>query len=341
VKALVLHKPGCLEMEDVPIPSPKNGELLIRTKAATVCVSDINDINYNPFDIKLPMIMGHEGAGVVELVGAGVAGFSIGDEIAAHPVMSCGKCDSCKRGHAHLCDEMIHLGINTGGVFAEYFTIRADRARKKPAGVSFAAATLMEPVCVCIQAIYRAQIKNDSNVLIIGDGPFGIIVAKLLTKSEHGKLLLVGRHPYRMNFAGGAVTLNEKETENIKSEILANTDGKGIDSAILCAGTAQAVDMAIAVLRARGTLCVFSAIKQAPAVDLFKVHVKELNLCGSCNDSDHLDEAMEFLSDKSLELEKLVTHKLPFDRFREAFHLAEFGKNEAIKVSMVLGEETP
>ena len=323
------------------MPRAKEGEVLVRTKAATICMSDINDINYNPFDIKLPMIMGHEGAGVIEAVGPGVGGFSAGDEIAAHPVIPCGNCDSCKQGYAHLCDDMGHLGINIGGVFAEYFTLRADRVRKKPAGISFAAASLMEPVSVCIHAINRAGIKSGGNTLVIGDGPFGLITCKLLSKSDCGKLLLVGRHPFRMNCVDGAVTINEKETKDIVAEILAHTDGKGVDSAILCAGTAQAVDTAIAVLRARGTFCVFSAIKKATAVDLFRVHVKELNLCGSCNDSDCMDEALRLISAPGVDIERLITHKLPFDNWREAFRLAEFAKDEAIKVSMLFGEGTP
>ena len=112
MKALILESAGHLVMKDCPKPAPKNNEALIKTKAATICTSDINDINYNPFGIELPMIMGHEGAGVIEAVGDGVADFAVGDEIAAHPVMPCGKCVSCRRGLSHLCDDMTHLGLN-------------------------------------------------------------------------------------------------------------------------------------------------------------------------------------------------------------------------------------
>lgn len=337
MKALVLHKPGCLEMKDMPVPIPKKGELLIRTKAATICTSDINDINYNPFDIELPMIMGHEGAGIVEQIGPGVVGISVGDEIAAHPVISCGKCDSCKRGAAHLCDNMNHLGATIGGVFAEYFTIRADRVRKKPKSLSFAAASLMEPICVCVQALHRSNLHNDSNILVIGDGPFGIIMTKLLKSYRYNKLLFVGRHPFRMRFADNAITINEKETTDVLVEIFTHTEGKGIDSAILCAGSPLAVDISIAALRARGTLCIFSAIKKPTPFDLFKVHCKDLNICGSCNDSERMDEAIELLTDNSINLESIITHKMPFAEWKDAFRLAEFGKDEAVKVSLLFG----
>jgi len=334
MKALVLRKPGCLEMEDVPAPSPKEGELLVRTKAATICTSDINDIKHNLFGIECPMIMGHEGAGIVQGLGSGVTGFAVGDKIAAHPVIPCGSCASCKRGLAHLCDDMVHFGINLGGVFAEYFVIRADRARKIATNIDFATASLMEPVCVCIQALDRAGIQDNSNVLIIGDGPFGLIMTCLLKNSKVGRLLLVGRYPFRLAFADQAVSINDKETEDVLADILKHTDGEGIDSAILCAGNAQAVNTAIAALRSRGTLSLFSAVTPAAAIDLFKIHVKELSICGSCNDSNRLDEAMEVLADENLGLDKIITHRLPFAEWREAFRLAQFGKSEAIKVSL-------
>lgn len=338
MKALVLHEPGRLVMEECPVPVPGPGELLIRTKAATICTSDLNDIKHNAFDIALPMIMGHEGAGEVEALGEGVKNFSVGDQITAHPVMPCGKCTSCQRGLSHLCDDMTHLGINKGGVFAEYFCIRADRARKVPQGMSFAMASLMEPVCVCIEAIQRAQVKEGSNVLIIGDGPFGIIIAKLLQSYHPRKVILTGRHPFRMALATGAVTINEHNTQDIVHEIMKASDGEGIDSAILCVGTALAVDTAIASLRSRGTLSVFSAVQPKPAIDLFKVHVKELNICGSCNDMDCLDKALALLQEKDLRMDQIVTHQIPFAQWEKALTLAERGKDEAVKVSMTFSE---
>ena len=319
----------------MPVPIPGGKELLIQTKAATICTSDLHDIEYNPFHIKLPVIMGHEGAGVVAAVGKDVTGFRVGDEITAHPVMPCGECDSCRRGLGHLCDHMSHLGIDHGGVFAEYFTIRADRVRKKPACLSFAESTLMEPVCVCIEALERADVKDGKNILIIGDGPFGILISRLCNFYKDTRVILVGRHPFRMDHALNAHTINEKTCGNVLDEIRKLTDGKGVDSAILCVGTNAALDLAIEALRSRGTLSVFSGIAQKPSIDLFRVHVKELNICGSCNDMDYLDRALEHLTDTRLNLKEVITHRFPFERYEEAFRLASMGKDSALKVSMI------
>lgn len=334
MKALVLQSPGQLVMKDVPQPTPSNGELLIQTKAATICTSDLHDIEYNPFNINLPMVMGHEGAGVVVGMGENVTGFQIGDEITAHPVMPCGKCESCKRGLGHLCDNMSHLGIDRGGVFAEYFTIRQDRVRKKPINLSFAESTLMEPVCVCIEALERANVRDGNNILIIGDGPFGILMSRICNYYKDTKVILVGRHQFRMDFAPNAYKINEKTSKNVLEEIMTATDNKGIDSAVLCVGTNAALDLAIASLRSRGTLSVFSGIAQKASVDMFKVHVKELNICGSCNDMDYLDRALLHLADEKLNLKEVITHQLPFDNYKDAFDLAANGKDSALKVSM-------
>jgi len=337
MKALVLETAGRLVMKDCPKPILRGGEVLVKTMAATICTSDINDIKYNPFGIELPMIMGHEGAGIIEAVGNGVPDFNIGDEIAAHPVMPCGKCVSCKRGLSHLCDDMAHLGINHGGAFAEYFTVRADRIRRKPQNISFAAATLMEPVCVCIEAVKRANVNDGSNVLIIGDGPFGVMIANICREIyPKNKIIISGKYDFRLNHADNAEKINIKNyhsSAEVTEEIIKRTNGEGIDSAIICTGTFEALDTAVEVCRSRGTVCVFSAIHEKAPVDMFKVHVKELNICGSCNDMDYLDEAIDILSKGKIS--GVITHELPFDEYKKAFELASDKKSEALKVSLV------
>ena len=284
MKALILNRPGELILDDAPVPSPGKNELLIKTKAATICTSDIIDINENPFGIALPIIMGHEGAGVVAGIGEGVTEFKAGDAVAVHPVMPCGRCASCLRGLGHLCDEMEHLGFNRGGVFAEYFIVRADRTRLLPKKLSFAQGTLMEPVSVCIEAVERGNVREGCNVLVVGDGPFGIMISKLCKRLSPAKIILSGRRPYRLARAGGAVAIDASQTDVTKA-VLDATDGEGIDSAIVCVNEAGAVDTAMKLLRSRGTLTMFSGITGGVPIDLFRLHVKELTVNGCCNEA--------------------------------------------------------
>lgn len=336
MKALVLAGPGDLRMMDMPKPAPAPGEVLVKTRAATICTSDLIDIASNPFGIELPMIIGHEGAGVIEEVCGEVGEFQVGDEITAHPVIPCNKCVSCKRGLFHLCDNMDHLGVYRPGVFAEYFTIRADRIRKKPEKLKFSESTLMEPICVCLEALERGNVCEGSNVLVLGDGPFGVAIAKLAFSKKPKRVILVGRHRYRLDQVPDAIAIHEKETDDVVGDIMKATDGEGIDSAILAVGTQRAVDICMDCLRSRGTLAVFSGVHEKATVDLFKLHVKELQIHGSCNDMEMLDEAIRMLNDESLNLKSLITHEFPFDQWQKAIYTAQNGKDSALKVSLVL-----
>ena len=336
MKALVLEDIRQLTLLEVPVPVPGSEDVLIQTRASTICTSDLNDIDHNPFHTPLPVIIGHEGAGVIAGLGKNVQGFSVGDEVAAHPVMPCRVCPSCRRGLYHLCDNMEHLGLTRGGTFAEYFTVRADRIRKKTPALTFAQASLMEPVCVCLEAIERAEVCEGGNVLVVGDGPFGVMIAKLCAAKRPKRIVLVGRHEYRLSQVPEAICINEGRSADVDTEIMAETGGEGIDSAILAVGTTRAMDICMKALRSRGTVCVFSAILGKAPVDLFKLHIKELNIHGSCNDMDCLDEAMRLLNDKKLNLASMITHEFPFDQWADAFAMAENGKDRALKVSVTL-----
>jgi len=338
MKAIVLKATENAVMQEIPIPVCKNGEVLIRTKAATICTSDMLDLHGALFAEALPIVMGHEGAGVVEAVGEGVDEALIGKEVAVHPVMPCYECNSCKRGFSHLCDDMEHLCMNRDGVFAEYFITRPDCIRIKPQGMSFAAASLMEPVCVCLEAISRASVKEGGRVLIIGDGPFGVMTSKLCMSKKPKQIIHTGSYDFRLEQVVSPIThtIREKRTDVLKQKIMELTDGEGIDSVILCVSNPIAVDLAIEVLRARGTLCIFSALEGKTPVDLFRLQIKELNITGSCNDENYMDEAIRLLQDSKLGLGKVVTHELPFEKWEDAFNMVEKERGSCLKVSLVM-----
>ncbi|PVD53574.1 hypothetical protein DC498_03385 [Terrimonas sp.] len=320
----VLQLQGIEQLVQVtlPVPVPAGDEVLIQTKAATICTSDLHDIRSNPFGIQYPRVMGHEGAGIIVQCGTDVKNLKPGDCVAAHPVVPCGVCEECMRGLQHLCSRMGHSGIDRDGCFAEYFVQRADRVRKIPADISFATGALLEPVSVCLEAVYRAGNIKGKTVLIVGDGPFGNIIARLARKQGAGRVMVYGRTPFRLGMIPGA-------------EILDAVPERSVDVAILAVGNAEAAGSCIKALRPRGRMVVFSAAHQPVLVDLFSVHVLELEIAGACNDEDKIDEALACLGDRSLALENIVTHQVPFNDWKEAFDLARNGHDQALKVALV------
>ena len=145
MRALQLQGKNQFEVVDIVTPEPAEGWVLVRTGATTICTSDLNDLHGNPFHIALPMTMGHEGAGTVAALGAGVQGLEPGDRVAAHPVHPCGRCPVCLNGLAHLCPNMTHFGLSMPGTMAEYFLVREDRVRRLPPGTDLSLAALVEP----------------------------------------------------------------------------------------------------------------------------------------------------------------------------------------------------
>ena len=338
MQALLLRRVGCVELVEVPAPQPGPGEVLVRTMATTICTSDLRDIAENPFGAPLPRVLGHEGAGVVAAVGEGVEGLHPGQPVAAHPVIPCRACANCLRGLGHLCLQMGHLGLNRDGTFAEYFRIRADRVLPTPAGIDPAVAALLEPVAVCLEAIQRGRVGERDVVLILGDGPFGILMARLAARRGAGRVILVGRHEFRLRRASGALTIHARQTDDVLKAVRQHAGPEGVDVAILCAGSAEAVGLGLAALRARGRLVVFSAIPQAATLDLFRLHTQELEILGSCNDENCHQAALALLTDPELDLGSLVTHRLPLSQWRRALDLAARGKDEALKVALVFGD---
>jgi threonine dehydrogenase-like Zn-dependent dehydrogenase len=338
MRALQLQAINQLVEVRLPVPQPRPDEVLIRTAATTICTSDLSDIASNPFAIALPRVLGHEGAGVVAQAGTEVDALHVGDQVTAHPVIPCRSCENCGRGLGHLCANLGHLGLDRDGTFAEYFRVRADRARRLPPGVDFGFASLLEPVAVCLEAVDRGRVAVGETVLVIGDGPFGVLIARLALGRRPRRVVLVGHHEFRLRQVAGVAAVNARRSADLPSAIRKACDGRSADVAILATGAPEALEVAIASLRPRGRVVVFSAIQGVVKVDWFRLHTQELEILGACNDQDLITPALESLGNPALRLGSLVTHHLPFSEWPRAFELARHGKDEALKVALVFDE---
>jgi L-iditol 2-dehydrogenase len=335
MKALQFTHLGRLDLVDIACPTIGATDVLIRTAAGTICTSDLIDLRSNPTGIALPVILGHEAAGTVAAVGEAVDGIQVGDRVATHPVHHCGRCTACTGGTPHLCLHMRHFGLNMQGTFAEYFVARADRVRAVPPDTDLVSAALTEPLCVCLEALQQARLTSGQTLLIIGDGPFGLIMARLAATRDLCTVVLAGQHDFRLAFAGMVHTINVTNVHDPHDALMRATNEVGYDAVILAVGNQEAAAVALGVLKPRGRLVLFAAIHGATPVDLAAVHRKELEIIGSCNDLNLLDEAVDMLGDQALGLAQLVTHRFPIDAYQQAFTLAETGQDQAVKVAIV------
>jgi threonine dehydrogenase-like Zn-dependent dehydrogenase len=332
VKALRLEEPGKLKLVEIEPPTPSLDQLLIETKAATICTSDLHDLHFNPFNIPLPVVIGHEAAGVIVGMGEGVRGFAVGDRIAAHPVHPCGACSACRSGMAHLCRNLSHFGQDMQGAMAERFVVRQDRARKLPDSVSFAAGALAEPVCVCLEALNRASLQPGDALAIVGDGPFGVLMAKLAQARNLSLVAIAGRHEARLARATGALQVRlERGVDPLPALSTAKSDG--LDAVIHTVGGAEMVNAGLKLLKPRGRLVIFDPMPGETPVDLFTLLANELEIRGAVNDDDLFDDAIAALADPNLGIGDLVTHEFALDDYEQAFDLAANGHHQAMKVA--------
>ncbi len=321
MQALQMQGLNQLVRVTLPVPEPGPDEVLILTSSTTICTSDLHDLTHNPFKIRFPRVLGHEGAGTIVKCGENVKDFRSGMRVAVHPVVPCKQCDECRRGYEHVCTNMQHLGYNREGTFAEYFVQRSDRIIALPEHVKARVAPLLEPVAVCLQAIARAGNMGGGKVLIVGDGPFGNIIARLAVRAG-AEVIVYGKGKFRLSMIPN-VTIADEPPQ--KSMVIA----------ILAVSAAEAVSVCIDALKPRGRMVIFSGITDPVPVDLFKVHLMELEILGACNDEDRMQDSLACLGDESLALEELVTHEIPFEDWEKAFDLARNGHDQALKVSLV------
>ncbi len=176
--SLQIPEIGKLDLVNTAKPEVRPHTLLLRVAASGICGTDPH-ILQGLYPANLPLIPGHEYAGVVEIVGDGVEGFAVGDHVAVDPNILCGVCDFCRRGKVHLCKNLVALGVNIPGGFAEFCVVPVSQAYKVPKSLPLAHAALAEPVGCCLRGVDLAGITSGDRVVIFGAGPMGAIILQL------------------------------------------------------------------------------------------------------------------------------------------------------------------
>jgi threonine dehydrogenase-like Zn-dependent dehydrogenase len=234
---------------------------------------------------------------------------------------------------------MSHFGIDLPGTFAERFAVRSDRVRRLPAKVPFAWGALAEPVSVCLEALAQARIPVAGALLVLGDGPFGLLMARLALHLGQREVVVAGHEPFRLAQARGARTVCTRAASDAPACLLGAAGADGYQAAVLAVGSPQAAADAVAVLAPRGRLVLFAALAGGCQLDLLRVHARELEIVGACNDQDRFDAAVELLAQPGLALGELVTHAFPLAAFAEALALAARGHDRALKVAFTFPPE--
>ncbi len=324
--------PGA-ELIDVSIPKINPDEVLVKIKATSICGTDVHIYNWDSaaqvYIKKVPQILGHEFAGEIVEKGKKVRKFRVGDYVSAETHFFCGKCVQCKNGQKHICETEKGkiFGLSCDGCFAEYAAVPEKILWKNNPQLPPEIATLQEPLgnaVYCALGDYDKNLKGKT-VLILGDGPAGLLAAGVARVEGARFVALVGRHPKRLEIArkmGADITLNEKENNAIEFFSQLSNIGKGFDVALEMAGNKNARDLAIKLVRDGGRISLFG-IDTDPFIienngQFVRGAKKILPITGRLIWRTW-KETKRLLESGLLDLTPVITHKFPLEEFEKGF----------------------
>ncbi len=342
MKAAILKDIEKLEIEDIKIPEPKENEILIKVKSCAICGTDIKVFHHGHKHIVFPRITGHEVSGIVVKVGKNVNEYKEGDRVAVAPAIPCGKCYYCRKGQQTMCDNLKAIGYHYDGGFAEYMLVPENAVlngcvNKIPDNLSFEVASIAEPLACVINGQILSKIEVGDIVLILGAGPIGILHSLLAKINGAGKVILADIAEERIKeaeFTG--VYLIDMSKEDIYEKVKKITEGHMADRVIVAVGSKNAQEISLKLVAKRGSINFFGGLpKDSPYIqfDSNLLHYGEFFVVGTHGSTPlHNKIAIELLSSGRINVEKLITHKLPLERIKEGLELVENKKGLKILI---------
>jgi L-iditol 2-dehydrogenase len=339
MRALLLSQYNQLDVADLPEPEPGAGEILVRVAACGICGSDVHGYDGTSGRRIPPIVMGHEAAGIVESVGAGVKNFKAGDRITFDSTVYCGVCEFCKRGEVNLCNNRQVVGVSCGdyrraGAFAEYVVVPQQICYQLPEGLAFEEAAMLEAVAVALHAVHVSQMKGGETALVIGAGMIGLLTLQAAQALGASEVLIADIDHTRLE---RAKALGAKETlllsgDALVKEILSRTGGKGVDLVLEAVGREETIAASIASVRKGGTVTLIGNISPQVKIPLQAVVSRQIRLQGSCASSGEYPEAMELLAAGKIKVKPLITAVAPLGDGPQWFARLHAGEKNLMKV---------
>ena len=333
MRAAVLYGPRDIRMENRPLLAPAAGEAVVRVFASGLCGTDYRIWNGDR-PVGYPLIMGHEFIGEVVAVGPGVQAIEPGQKIAVEPNYSCDICPLCREGNRNLCLSRTAVGIDVNGGFAEQACLPARCCWPVPVGISDDQLMLAEPLAVVVRAVARGESGHGESAAVLGVGALGLLAIQVL-KAKGLRVLAVGRTDRRQQLARalGADEWTTTGSGDAREAARVFSGREGVDLVIETAGTATAVEQALDLVHPGGRVVLTGLPHEASTVNFFSVVRREIRIIGSMIYQQEFPEAIRLLSEGTVRVDALVTHRFPLDRIQEAF--AAHRSPEAIKVCVV------
>jgi L-iditol 2-dehydrogenase len=348
MRAVVYRGVNDVRLEEVPVPEVGPGEILVRVHTCGICGTDLKKIATGSHSA--PRIFGHETAGVVAKTGKGVRQFKVGERVVVFHHIPCRECYYCQNKTFAQCATYKQVGCTagfapSGGGFAEYVRVMDWIVEKGtvriPDGISYEQACFVEPVNTCIKGIKTLNLEAGETVLVIGQGPIGLILANL-AKRAGARVVTSDLYPARLTMASsfGLIHTIDASKADAGETVRGMTEGRGADAVILAVGGNGLIRTGMDAARPGGRVLLFAQTARGEAtIDPAAVCVDEKALLGSYSASVELqEESVGFVMNREMDLERLISHRFPLQSGVEALKLAAHPQPDSMKIVIQPGQ---
>ncbi|MEV0729348.1 zinc-dependent alcohol dehydrogenase family protein [Polymorphospora sp. NPDC050346] len=317
MKAAVIVTPGQVALESVPDPAPGPRDVVVQVAGCGICGTDLHIMD-GEFAPAYPVVPGHEFAGEVVAVGAGVTEVRVGDRVAVDPSLHCGECYYCRRARGNLCENWAAIGVTTAGGAAEYAVAPVKNCFVLPDGVPTADAALIEPLSCAVRGFDVLPRRLGDHYLIYGAGTMGLMMQELAKRCGAASVSVVDLNPDRL---ATAVRLGNSAAVASAAEL---DRPRGWDVVIDCTGVEAAIADGLTRVGPAGTFLQFgvSSYDARATIEPFRVYNKEITITGSMAVLHSFERAGELFAAGVLDPDVFVSHRFPLDGYADA--LAQF-----------------
>ena len=343
MKALVMEEYKKLNYTDVPDPQIEGDrDILVRVKAVSICGSDVHGFDGSTGRRRPPIIMGHEAAGEVAAVGAGVTKFKTGDRITFDSTIYCGSCFYCQNGQVNLCDNRMVIGVSCEeyrrhGAFAEYVVVPEHICYHLPAGISWEEAAMAEPAGVAAHAFRITPVGLNETIAVVGAGLIGLLLLDVLKASVSGKIIAFDTDGARRETARlrGADAVFDPADGELNRKIMELTAGRGVDRVFEAVGATAPIQTALSIVRKGGSVTLIGNVSPKIELPLQSVVTRQISLLGSCAIGGEYPLVIDLIARKKIDVASLISRKVPLAEGQLWFDKLYNREDKLLKVVLI------
>ncbi|MFB5618954.1 MAG: zinc-dependent dehydrogenase [Candidatus Nitrosomaritimum aestuariumsis] len=338
MKTAFVKEPSIISVDDTEKPTLGPGDILVQMHACGICGSDLEKVfgQYGQPSMKL----GHEPAGIIIDAGPNVSEFKKGDRVFTHHHVPCYSCHHCKHGNETMCKKYYETNLTPCGLSEEYivpeWNVTHGGVLKIPDSMTFEEAAMIEPLACCVRAWTKYSFLEGDSAAIFGVGPTGMMHVMIAQAKKFSKVFCFDVNDFRLDFAkkfNVSESINSTNKDRYQ-KILEQTEGRGVDVAIVATSSLKALEDAIEMVRKGGAIMMFGVPSKGAKIDLdmSKVYSKEITLVTSYAASDNdTKDALQLIESGEIDVKQLVTHTYPISDSQKAFDHARSGES-AMKI---------